>query len=125
MDHNSGSSDLIFTDEALMWADPKNVRLFQERILRQNLSRIANQHPVYSRIIRENNLDITSISTFNDLNRIFPITTKESFLSNPTDFVLNPDSQNPKDYLVWDVTYTAGTSGQPAPVYQTVLSAGD
>lgn len=121
MNIDSGSTDLIFADEALIWADPKKVRLFQEKILRQNLSRVANQHLVYSKIIRENNIDISSIATFNDLNRIFPITTKESFLSNPTDFVLSPDSQNPKDYLVWDVTYTAGTSGQPAPVYQTTF----
>ena len=121
MNIDSGSTDLIFADEALIWADPKKVRLFQEKILRQNLSRVANQHPVYSKIIRENNLDISSIATFSDLNRIFPITTKESFLSNPTDFVLSPDSLNPKDYLVWDVTYTAGTSGQPAPVYQTTF----
>ena len=121
MNSSSGSTNLIFTDEALMWADPKKVRLFQEKILRENLSRIEKQHPVYSRIISENNLDISSISSFSDLNRIFPITTKESFLSNPTDFVLTPDSENPRDYLVWDVTYTAGTSGQPAPVYQSTF----
>jgi phenylacetate-CoA ligase len=121
MKSDSGSTDLIFTDEALLWADPKSVRLFQEKILKQNLSRIAIQHPVYSRVIRENNLNISSISTFADLNRLFPITTKESFLTNPLDYVLTPDSENPKDYLVWDVTYTAGTSGQPAPVYQTTF----
>ena len=121
MNIDSDSTDLIFAEEALVWGDPKNVRLFQENLLRQNLKRIAIQHPVYSKVIRENKVDISSISTFADLNRLFPITTKESFLSNPLDYVLTPDLENPKDYLVWDMTYTAGTSGEPAPVYQTTF----
>jgi phenylacetate-CoA ligase len=121
MNIDSDSTDLIFAEEALVWGDPKNVRLFQENLLRQNLKRVAIQHPVYSKLIRENKVDISSISTFADLNRLFPITTKESFLSNPLDYVLTPDLENPKDYLIWDMTYTAGTSGEPAPVYQTTF----
>ena len=90
MNIDSDSTDLIFAEEALVWGDPNKIRLFQEKLLRQNLKRIAIQHPVYSKVIRENNVDISSISTFAELNRLFPITTKEGFLSSPLDYVLTP-----------------------------------
>mgnify|MGYP000005510521 CR=1 FL=1 len=63
MNIDSDSTDLIFAEEALVWGDPNKIRLFQEKLLRQNLKRITIQHPVYSKVIRENNVDISSIST--------------------------------------------------------------
>lgn len=119
MTKQQNPSDVILSDEQLFWADPSLIREFQEVLLRKNLARVAIQHPIYSRTISDNHIDISKIKTFNDLNHAFPVTSKEEFVANPMGYVLEPDTSDPKDYLNWDVTYTAGTSGEPAPVFQT------
>lgn len=119
MTKQQNPSNVILSDEQLFWADPSLIREFQEVLLRKNLARVAIQHPIYSRTIRNNHIDISKIKTFNDLNHAFPVTSKEEFVANPMGYVLEPDTSDPKDYLNWDVTYTAGTSGEPAPVFQT------
>jgi phenylacetate-CoA ligase len=118
----SGNSDLdgvVLPDEKLYNANPSEIKLFQEKLMQQNLLRVAELHPIYSKIIEKTNINIAHIKTFEDLNAVFPVTSKEDFISDPLNYVLKSDSSNPKEYLNWDVTYTAGTSGYPAPVFQT------
>jgi len=119
MASESTSDEVILADHFLYQADPKEIQSYQENLLRQNLLRISSQHPTYSQIISKNGIDISRIKTFRDLDAMFPVTSKEDFITSPLEYVLKPDSINPKDYLNWDVTYTAGTSGEPAPVFQT------
>lgn len=109
----------IFDDKQLINADPVQVQLFQEALLQNMLRLVAKQHPVYRESISTLQVDISEIRTFAELDEIFPVTTKEDFVAAPEKYVLEPDPENIKDYLNWDVTYTAGTSGVPAPVFQT------
>lgn len=111
----------IFSDEQLYSYDQVQIQKFQEIQLRKMLKLISTQHPIYRKVLSDQNISIKDIQTFADLDQIFPVTTKEDFVSKPLAYVLEPERDNPKDYLNWDVTYTAGTSGMPAPVFQTTF----
>lgn len=110
---------LIFRDEQIINADPAQVLYFQEQLMKNMLQLIAKQHPVYRTMIAAKQIEILDIKSFADLDEAFPVTTKEEFVATPMSYVLEADPANQKDYLNWDVTYTAGTSGVPAPVFQS------
>ncbi len=109
----------IFDDNQLINADPAEVQKVQEVLLQNMLRVVAKQHHIYQEKITNLQIDISEIRTFADLDEVFPVTTKEDFVAAPEKYVLKQDPENIKDYLNWDVTYTAGTSGIPAPVFQT------
>jgi phenylacetate-CoA ligase len=119
MPSNSIDLNFVFNDEQLFNANPKTIQSRQELQLQNMLQLIARAHPIYRAQIKRQRIEVDQIKTFADLDRHFPTTSKEDFVSNPIEYVLEPDESNPKDYLNWDVTYTAGTSGVPAPVFQT------
>ncbi|MBR1786338.1 MAG: AMP-binding protein [Paludibacteraceae bacterium] len=81
-------------------------QLFQEQLLKQQLSYIAAHSPYYQRVFRSNNIDIASIKTIADLQKL-PFTEKLDLQLYNNDFVCVP-KEDIVDYIT-----TSGTLGDP------------
>lgn len=81
-------------------------QLFQEQLLKQQLSYIAAHSPYYQRVFRGNNIDIASIKTIADLQKL-PFTEKRDLQLYNNDFVCVP-KEDIVDYIT-----TSGTLGDP------------
>lgn len=81
-------------------------QLFQEQLLKQQLSYIAAHSPYYQRVFRSNNIDIASIKTIADLQKL-PFTEKRDLQLYNNDFVCVP-KEDIVDYIT-----TSGTLGDP------------
>ncbi|MBQ7448229.1 MAG: AMP-binding protein [Paludibacteraceae bacterium] len=81
-------------------------QLFQEQLLKQQLNYIAAHSPYYQRVFRSNNIDIASIKTIADLQKL-PFTEKRDLQLYNNDFVCVP-KEDIVDYIT-----TSGTLGDP------------
>lgn len=81
-------------------------QLFQEQLLKQQLNYIAAHSPYYQRVFRGNNIDIASIKTIADLQKL-PFTEKRDLQLYNNDFVCVP-KEDIVDYIT-----TSGTLGDP------------
>ena len=81
-------------------------QLFQEQLLKQQLNYIAAHSPYYQRVFRSNNIDIASIKTIADLQKL-PFTEKRDLQLYNNDFVCVP-KEDIVDYIT-----TSDTLGDP------------
>ncbi|MEW6553516.1 MAG: AMP-binding protein [Actinomycetota bacterium] len=101
-----------------LWLDPGELKGLQERNLRRQLEMLAAWSPYYREMFRREKIAVDSIRTLEDLRRL-PVTSKESYLSDPLAFLPVFDQPQPLD-VTYEITYTSGTTtGAPAPFFNT------
>ncbi|MBN2026733.1 MAG: AMP-binding protein [Actinobacteria bacterium] len=99
-----------------LWMQADELKAMQEHNLRRQLDLVAAFSPYYREVFRRENLAIEGIHRLEDLVRI-PVTSKESYLTNPLAFLLVVDPPDPLD-VTYEITYTSGTTtGAPAPFF--------
>ncbi len=90
----------------------EEIKHFQEACLQDLLIYLKNKSPFYQKLFLENNIDISSIKTLEDLIRI-PVTTKEMLQQNNDDFLCVNRNE------IIDYVTTSGTLGKPVTVALT------
>ena len=93
-------------DEDIEFASPAEQKLFQEDLLRQQLAYLQAHSPYYQRMFADHQIDIASIRTIEDLQRL-PFTEKKDLQLYNDDFLCCP-----KEQLI-DYVTTSGTLGEP------------
>ncbi|MBX9823394.1 MAG: AMP-binding protein [Xanthobacteraceae bacterium] len=87
--------------------------------LAQTLDRIFVAHPHYRRAVAELNVSRGDLRSLADIRRL-PVTTKSAYMRDPASFQLGPEgAADDEETVVWDVMYTTGSSGAPAPFVST------
>lgn len=84
----------------------KEIKEFQEVKLAETLEYLQENSPFYKRIFRENDIDISTIQTLEDLQKI-PATTKDQLQKYNDDFICVPKAE------IIDYVTTSGTLGDP------------
>jgi phenylacetate-CoA ligase len=90
----------------------------QSEKLRHMLALCARGHEYYRRRWAETGIDIATIQTVADLERL-PLTAKRDFLAEPESFRLAVPELPLHERVLWDVIYTSGSTADPTPVYNT------
>lgn len=98
---------------------PDALASLREARLAATLDRVFAAHPHYRRVFAASGIRRSDIGSLGDLPRL-PVTTKADYMATPADFQLGPDAATDDDEtVVWDVMYTTGSSGTPAPFVST------
>jgi phenylacetate-CoA ligase len=101
-----------------LWMNAEELKGLRERNLRRQLEMLAAFSPYYRELFKREKLAVENIRTLEDLQRI-PITSKESYLTNPLAFLPVVDPPQALD-VTYEITYTSGTTtGAPAPFFNT------
>jgi phenylacetate-CoA ligase len=83
------------------------------------LDRVFAAHPHYRRVLATAGVRRGEIATLSDIARL-PVTTKADYMADPQSFQLGPEGAVDDDEtVIWDVMYTTGSSGTPAPFVST------
>jgi phenylacetate-CoA ligase len=82
------------------------IKAFQEQKLAEVLAYVNVHSPYYKNLFAKQNIDISTIKTVEDLERL-PVTTKEDLQKNNDDFVCVPVNK------IIDFATTSGTLGEP------------
>ena len=90
----------------------------QDERLRHMLALCAEGHPYYRRRWAEAGVDIASIGSLADLERL-PLTPKRDLMADPERFRLQLPTLPLHERVLWDVGYTTGSTGDPTPIYNT------
>jgi phenylacetate-CoA ligase len=91
----------------------------REARLAATLDRVFDAHPYYRRVFADAGIRRGDIARLEDLSRL-AVTTKANYMAQPKEFQLGPEGAADDDEtVVWDVMYTTGSSGQPAPFVST------
>lgn len=86
--------------------ESKQIKDFQEDLLRKQLRYLQDRSPYYRQMFRENDIDIASIRTIEDL-QLLPFTEKKDLQLRNWDFLCVPRED------VVDFITTSGTLGEP------------
>lgn len=86
-----------------------NLRSIQEQKLRELLAHLGQNSPFYRELFAENNIDVSTITTLDDLWRI-PTTHKEDLQRRNMDFLCVPKHQ------IIEYASTSGTLGSPVTI---------
>lgn len=84
----------------------EEIKAFQEQKLKEQLAYIQMYSPYYQRLFNENTIDIHSIQTLDDLQKL-PVTTKDDLQKYNADFFCLPQEK------IIDYASTSGTTGKP------------
>ncbi len=87
-------------------ASQHEIKVFQEQKLGEALRYVAANSPFYKTLFKKEGIDIATIKTIADLQKI-PVTTKEHLQEFNDDFLCVPKS------AIIDYATTSGTSGKP------------
>ncbi|MGV3461379.1 MAG: phenylacetate--CoA ligase family protein [Flavobacterium sp.] len=87
-------------------APQHEIQAYQETRLREALDYVAENSPYYKALFKREGMDVSSIKTLEDLQRL-PVTTKEHLQEFNDDFLCVPRAK------IVDYTTTSGTSGKP------------
>jgi phenylacetate-coenzyme A ligase PaaK-like adenylate-forming protein len=91
----------------------------REERLAATLDRVFLAHPFYRRRLAAAGLERRGVGGLADLRRL-PVTAKADYAADPGAFRLGPEGViDESESVVWDVMYTTGTSGKPAPFVST------
>ncbi len=86
--------------------DANAIKALQEQKLREQLAYVAANSPFYKRIFAGQNIDVSTITTIEDLQKL-PVTTKEDLQQFNDDFICVPH------HRIIDYAATSGTLGEP------------
>src|SRR5512134_1262487 len=92
-------------------------RLQSDRLQRM-LALCARGHPFYRQRWSEAGIDVASIGTVRDLERL-PLTQKKDLMADPERFRLAVPELPLQERVLWEVIYTTGSTAEPTPVYNT------
>ncbi len=87
-------------------ATTKEIKILQEQKLLETLAYVNQHSPFYKKLFSENKIDISTINTIDDLQKI-PVTTKEDLQKYNDDFMCVPITK------IIDFATTSGTLGEP------------
>jgi phenylacetate-CoA ligase len=90
----------------------------QSERLRHMLALCARAHPYYRRRWAEAGIDVATIRTVHDLERL-PLTSKQALMADPEQFRLAAPDLPLHERVLWEVIYTTGSTADPTPVYNT------
>lgn len=90
----------------------------QAEKLRAMLALCERGHPYYKRKWNEAGIDVSQITSMNDLERL-PLTHKQDMMDDPESFRLYLPELPLHERVLWEVIYTTGTTSEPTPVYNT------
>jgi phenylacetate-coenzyme A ligase PaaK-like adenylate-forming protein len=90
----------------------------QSERLRHMLALCARAHPYYRRKWAAAGIDVASIRTVQDLERL-PLTEKRALMDEPEQFRLAAPDLPLHERVLWEVIYTTGSTADPTPVYNT------
>ena len=82
----------------------------------------AQAHPYARRVLRERGLTPDDFRTVDDIPKLPPMT-KQDYISDPELFRLDPSRASDlslEERTIADIIYTAGSTGDPTPFYDTV-----
>jgi phenylacetate-CoA ligase len=94
------------------------IEALQSERLRAMLALCARGHPHYRRRWAETNVDVASIRSVHDLQRL-PLTSKQDLMVDPEAFRLQLPELPLHERALWEVIYTTGSTAEPTPVYNT------
>lgn len=87
-------------------ASPREIKILQEKKLKETLYYLSENSPFYKRFFEENDIEISEIKTLEDILKI-PVTTKDHLQQFNDDFICVPKSE------IIDYVTTSGTLGDP------------
>ena len=93
-------------EQDIEFASPAEQKLFQEDLLRKQIAYLQAHSPYYQRMFAAHQIDLSSIRTIEDLQRL-PFTEKKDLQLYNDDFLCCPKEQ------VIDYVTTSGTLGEP------------
>lgn len=99
-------------NQNIQFASPEEIRIFQEKALREIVSYLAANSPYYKRLFRENSINPEDIRTIEDLKQV-PVTTKKELQQYGSDFFCVGQED------IIDYVTTSGTLGDPVTVALT------
>jgi phenylacetate-CoA ligase len=104
----------------LSFKSKDEIRAAQNANLVKQMERLEKFSPYYREKFKEWNLDVKSIKTVDDLEKI-PVTSKEDYMKDRGEsFKLEMDFNNMLEYILYEVTYTTGTTtGMPTRFYNS------
>lgn len=100
----------------------QQLRERQNAYLRRLAPLWAQAHPYARRILREHGLTPDDFRTVDDIPKLPPMT-KQDYISDPELFRLDPSRATGlslEERTIADIIYTAGSTGDPTPFYDTV-----
>jgi phenylacetate-CoA ligase len=109
----------VRTSDDLLRLDAADLASVRELRLAATLDRVFAAHPYYRRAFAMAGIRRDDIASLADVTRL-PITTKADYIAQPRQFQLEPvGAADDDEVMVWDVMYTTGSSGAPAPFVST------
>ena len=96
----------MYKNRDIAFKSPAEIKSFQEDRMRETLEYVNRFSAFYKRLFKENNIDISTITTLEDLRQI-PVTTKRDLQLYNKDFICTPLSD------IIDYVTTSGTLGDP------------
>ncbi len=100
----------------------RQLRVQQNRYLARMAPLWAQAHPYARQVFCERGLTPEDIRTVDDIRKLPPMT-KQDYISDPEQFRLDPSQATGlslEERTIADIIYTAGSSGEPTPFYDTV-----
>ena len=110
------------TDSHSIREQQERLRTLQNKYIKTTVQLCAVAHPYYQKLFKELNLKPEDITTVDDLRKI-PMLPKKEYTRDPEMFKLNLDNISglaTEETTLADIIYTTGSSGTPAPFYDTV-----
>ena len=100
----------------------RQLRVQQNRYLARMAPLWAQAHPYARQVFCERGLTPDDIRTVDDIRKLPPMT-KQDYIRDPELFRLDPSQATGvslEERTIADIIYTAGSSGEPTPFYDTV-----
>lgn len=94
------------------------IERMQSEKLQRMLDLCARGHPYYRRRWAEAGIDVRTIRSVEDLQRL-PLTPKKDLMAEPESFRLQLPDLPLHERVLWEVIYTTGSTADPTPVYNT------
>ena len=109
----NSKSDILFD------LDPDALAALRWARLAPTLDRVFAAHPHYRRTFGALGIARGDLGSLADIRRL-PVTTKAEYMRDPASFQLGSEgAADDEETVVWDIMYTTGSSGTPAPFVST------
>ncbi len=98
-----------------------DLRAVQEERFQHQMDLVFAGHPYYKEVFDREGLTRGDFRCLDDLRKL-PITRKEDYIARPQEFRLRLDQVegvSREERTVWDIIYTAGSTSDPTPFYDT------
>jgi phenylacetate-CoA ligase len=99
----------------------EELRPVQEERFERQMDMVFEAHPYYMELFKKNKLARRDIQGLDNLHKL-PLTYKEDWIARPDDFRLDMSRiawATREDRTLWEVIYTAGSTADPTPFYDT------